>query len=98
MKEPQVQKYNCLEALSCELHSAIVSLLIVASLFWAHTAPESALRMWIFFLILLCAKELDMDLSEIVEDILNMHDNTKVGICYFPVISINSIIIFNLCT
>lgn len=39
-----------------------------------------------------------MDLSEIVEDILNMHDNTKVGICYFPVISINYISIFNLCT
>lgn len=31
-----------------------------------------------------------MDLSEIVEDILNMHDNTKVGICYFPVISITA--------
>lgn len=30
--------------------------------------------------MLLFVKELNMDLSEIVEDILNMHDNTKVGI------------------
>lgn len=40
--------------------------------------------LWEFncFLILLFVKELDMSLSEIVEDILNMHDTTKVGICY----------------
>lgn len=34
-----------------------------------------------YFLILSFAKELDKDLSEIVEDILNAHDTTKVRIC-----------------